>query len=74
MCKCIFPDLILTCSVFFSLLRYSVLIDDRIALAADWVSKGGIFIHHTDTERTLQQLREHGIIDEEEDKKIASTV
>ena len=44
-----------------------MLIDDREALAADWVSKGGIFVHHTSTETTLQQLREHGILDDSEE-------
>jgi hypothetical protein len=48
------------------LLWDSVLIDDREALAADWISKGGIFVHHTSTETTLQQLREHGILDDSE--------
>jgi len=43
----------------------AVLIDDRIALAASWRAKGGIFIHHTNAERTLDQLRHHGIIPEE---------
>ena len=42
-----------------------MLIDDREALAADWVSKGGIFVHHTSAETTLQQLRAHGILDDE---------
>lgn len=42
----------------------AVLIDDREVLAADWVSKGGIFVHHTSTETTLQQLRAHGILDD----------
>jgi len=40
----------------------AVLIDDREDLAANWRAKGGIFIHHINTERTLNQLREHGII------------
>lgn len=47
---------------------FSVLIDDRISLKDDWVAKGGIFVHHTDTERTLEQLRAHGIIDHEEEE------
>jgi len=47
----------------FSLIR--VLIDDRLSLATEWVRKGGIFIHHTDTERTLNLLREQGIIDQQ---------
>ena len=45
--------------------QHSVLIDDRIELAKDWEEKGGIFIHHTDTARTLRMLRQHGIIPEE---------
>ena len=46
-------------------MQHSVLIDDRIELAKDWEEKGGIFIHHTDTARTLRMLRQHGIIPEE---------
>jgi hypothetical protein len=45
----------------------SVLIDDRIALADDWIKKGGIFVHHTDTESTLEQLQCHGILTHVED-------
>lgn len=40
----------------------SVLIDDRQSLARDWEMRGGIFVHHTSTERTLKQLRELGIL------------
>eukprot|EP00543_Licmophora_paradoxa_P004522 CAMPEP_0202445446 /NCGR_PEP_ID=MMETSP1360-20130828/4272_1 /ASSEMBLY_ACC=CAM_ASM_000848 /TAXON_ID=515479 /ORGANISM="Licmophora paradoxa, Strain CCMP2313" /LENGTH=306 /DNA_ID=CAMNT_0049061723 /DNA_START=157 /DNA_END=1077 /DNA_ORIENTATION=- len=39
-----------------------VLIDDRISLKADWVAKGGIFVHHTTTKNTLRQLRKLGIL------------
>jgi hypothetical protein len=42
--------------------RHSVLIDDRIHLKAAWEAKGGIFIHHTDTESTLKELRERNIL------------
>ena len=50
----------------------SVLIDDRKTLAADWVSKGGIFVHHVSTQQTLQQLRVHGILlDDDEEKEIS---
>ncbi|KAL7533957.1 hypothetical protein ACHAXR_005550, partial [Thalassiosira sp. AJA248-18] len=47
-----------------------VLIDDRLALQEAWEERGGIFIHHTKTERTLSMLREKGIL--EESKKEAS--
>ena len=42
----------------------AVLIDDRIDLKGPWEAKGGIFIHHItgNTEWTLQQLRQHGIL------------
>jgi hypothetical protein len=43
-------------------LFFSILIDDRIDLKADWESKGGIFIHHTSTETTLKQLRDKKIL------------
>jgi hypothetical protein len=43
----------------------SVLIDDRIDLKDSWESAGGIFIHHINTESTLEKLREHGILPEE---------
>ena len=39
-----------------------VLIDDRLALREAWEQNGGIFIHHTSTVRTLEVLRERGII------------
>jgi len=39
-----------------------VLIDDRIKLREDWVRKGGIFIHHTNTKDTIRQLVRRGII------------
>jgi hypothetical protein len=42
-----------------------VLIDDRIDLKDNWEKAGGIFIHHVDTESTLQKLREIGILPEE---------
>ena len=42
----------------------AVLIDDRIDLKAAWEEQGGIFIHHEtgNVERTLRQLRKHGIL------------
>jgi hypothetical protein len=43
-------------------LYFSVLIDDRKDLQDDWEAAGGIFILHTDTVSSLQQLREKGII------------
>ena len=39
-----------------------VLIDDRIALKESWEAKGGIFVHHTSTDSTLQQLQEIGVL------------
>lgn len=39
-----------------------VLIDDRADLGIQWKEKGGIFIHHTDTETTLKKLRDANII------------
>lgn len=43
----------------------TVLIDDRENLAREWEMRGGIFVHHTSTERTLQQLKDHGILSDE---------
>jgi hypothetical protein len=40
----------------------SVLIDDREDFRASWEAEGGIFIHHTDTESTIVQLKERGIL------------
>ncbi|KAK1741227.1 hypothetical protein QTG54_007705 [Skeletonema marinoi] len=39
-----------------------VLIDDRLALREAWEENGGIFVHHTSAERTLEVLRERGIL------------
>ncbi len=39
-----------------------VLIDDRVSLREAWEEKGGIFVHHTSTERTLEVLKERGIL------------
>jgi hypothetical protein len=39
-----------------------VLIDDRLSLQQAWEERGGIFIHHTSTERTLAMLRERGVL------------
>jgi hypothetical protein len=39
-----------------------VLIDDRVSLREAWEENGGIFVHHTSAERTLQVLRERGIL------------
>jgi hypothetical protein len=45
----------------------AVLIDDRLSLKADWEKAGGIFIFHRtgDTDATLQQLYDHGILQED---------
>mmetsp|Transcript_12238 Transcript_12238/g.18768 ORF Transcript_12238/g.18768 Transcript_12238/m.18768 type:complete len:265 (-) Transcript_12238:198-992(-) len=42
----------------------SVLIDDRPSLRNKWEEKGGIFIHHVpgQVDKTLRQLRQHGIL------------
>jgi hypothetical protein len=42
--------------------RYKVLIDDRLVLKDAWEAKGGIFVHHTDTDGTLSKLRELGVL------------
>lgn len=42
--------------------RDAVLIDDRLSLKQDWVAKGGIFIHHTSTKKSLSELRGLGIL------------
>ena len=42
--------------------RHAVLIDDRISLREAWEAKGGIFVHHTNTESTLHKLRELGVL------------
>lgn len=39
-----------------------VLIDDRLSLKPAWEDRGGIFIHHTNTESTLSMLRERGVL------------
>lgn len=44
-----------------------VLIDDRLSLREDWENNGGIFIHHTSSEKTIQALREGGIISSSRD-------
>lgn len=41
-----------------------ILIDDRLSLRDAWEKKGGIFIHHTNTESTLRMLRERGVLEE----------
>lgn len=38
--------------------RNHVLIDDRLALKDEWEKAGGLFIHHTSTQRTLAMLQE----------------
>jgi hypothetical protein len=34
-----------------------VLIDDRLSLRDSWVGMGGVFIHHTGAEQSIEQLR-----------------
>jgi hypothetical protein len=43
----------------------AVLIDDRVDIGQAWEKAGGIFVHHTNTDRTLEQLRARGILDGE---------
>jgi hypothetical protein len=44
----------------------AVLIDDRHSLKADWEAAGGIFIYHSgDMDATLQQLYDHGILEDD---------
>jgi len=42
--------------------RNHVLIDDRLALKDEWEKAGGLFIHHTSTQRTLAMLQEKGVL------------
>jgi hypothetical protein len=42
--------------------RNHILIDDRLSLREAWEEGGGIFIHHTNTKRTLAALREKGVL------------
>lgn len=44
-----------------------VLIDDRESLRTAWEQAGGIFVHHTSTETTLQRLTELGILVQKQD-------
>lgn len=39
-----------------------ILIDDTEKLANNWIERGGIFIHHTNTKTTLEKLREKGVL------------
>ena len=39
-----------------------VLIDDRVKFGEKWNKAGGIFIHHTDTESTIEKMMEKGIL------------
>jgi hypothetical protein len=39
-----------------------ILIDDRVDIGAKWTAAGGIFIHHTDTDVTINKLVELGVI------------
>lgn len=44
--------------------KHSVLIDDRESLREDWEGAGGIFVHHVNTDATLQKLKELGVVEE----------
>jgi len=46
-----------------------ILIDDRIGLKKNWENEGGIFIHHTSTKKSLDMLKELGILFKQEDEK-----
>jgi len=37
----------------------AILIDDRLKIANEWISKGGIFIHHTSAENTIKELQRY---------------
>ena len=45
----------------------AILIDDRIALKESWEAAGGIFVHHTSTDKTLKQLKALGVLKEDDD-------
>ena len=47
----------------------SILIDDRIKLKQTWENAGGIFIHHINTNQTLTQLSDLGILRSKRTKK-----
>jgi len=51
-----------------------VLIDDRLSLQQAWEERGGIFIHHTNTERTLEMLRERGVLESKCDDSVTVVV
>lgn len=40
----------------------SILIDDREKLGADWIKAGGTFVHHINTEMTIQKLRDLNVL------------
>ena len=42
--------------------RGTVLIDDRESLKAAWVARGGLFVHHTNATKTLEELRRLDIL------------
>lgn len=53
----------------------AILIDDRLDLGKAWEAAGGVFVHHTSAESTLKQLREYGVIvDEEAASEVMSNV
>lgn len=35
----------------------AILIDDRLKIADEWIANGGIFIHHTNSENTINELK-----------------
>lgn len=39
----------------------AILIDDRLPNIEDWITAGGIGIHHTTTEKTLKELEKLGL-------------
>jgi hypothetical protein len=48
-----------------------VLIDDREDLGQKWTARGGIFIHHTSTENSIQKMVKLGIFNSGNDNEIA---
>jgi hypothetical protein len=43
----------------------AILIDDRLNIADEWIANGGIFIHHTSSENTINELKRLLFIREE---------
>ena len=46
----------------------AILIDDRLKIADEWISKGGIFIYHTSAENTISELQKYIFTSEAEEE------